>query len=71
LAQLSKRGIALAVLTGLLIAAYFGIRAFGPSFTAKGQPSLEDLSAATLPTLTARFDAASDSTRLLILLSPT
>ena len=69
--QLSRRGIALAVFAGALLVAYFGIRAFGPSQTAQGQRPLQDLTPATMSLLTERFDAASDSTRLLVLLSPT
>jgi hypothetical protein len=66
-AQLNKLLIALALLAGVGFALVFGIRVLGP---ARHHP-LPRLDAAAMPVFQAQFDAARDSTRLLVLLSPT
>jgi hypothetical protein len=71
LAQLSKRGVLFAVLAGALAVAFFSLRLLGPSSAPTGQRPLETLTSASVGSLTQRFDAAADSTRLLVLLSPT
>jgi len=70
-AKLNKTLVVLAILAGVAFTALFGLRAFGPSFTPSGQHPLTKLDASRMPTFEAQFDAARDSTRLLVLLSPT
>ena len=71
MAQLSRRGVLLAALAGALVVGFLTLRLLGPSVAPAGQRPLEHLTAATVSKLTGRFDAAADSTRLLVLLSPT
>ena len=67
--QRNKALVLLAILAS--IAVFFGLRAFGPSFTPSGQRPLTRLDPSGMPAFEAQFDAARDSTRLLVLLSPT
>jgi len=54
----------------LLVIAFLYYR-YAPRHVPRGQPALTHLSADTLGDLRAAFNAASDRTRLLLLLSPT
>jgi hypothetical protein len=69
--QLNKQLVVLAILAGIAFTAIFGLKAIGPSFTPSGQRPLATLDATRMPAFEAQFDAARDSTRLLVLLSPT
>lgn len=69
--QLNKSLVALAILAGIAFTVIFGLQAIGPSFTPSGQRPLAKLDPAAMPSFEAQFDAAKDSTRLLVLLSPT
>ena len=69
--QLNKPLVGLAILAGIAFTAVFGLKAIGPSFTPSNQRPLTTLDASRMPAFEAQFDAASDSTRLLVLLSPT
>ena len=71
MAQLSKPLVILAILAGIAFTAIFGLQAIGPSFTPANQRPLTKLDASRMPGFEAQFDAAKDSTRLLVLLSPT
>ena len=69
--QLKKPLVALAVLAGIAFTVIFGLRAIGPSLAPSGQRPLTKLDPSRMPAFEAQFDAARDSTRLLVLLSPT
>jgi hypothetical protein len=69
--QLNKLLVALAVLAGVAFTVIFGLKAIGPSSTPSGQRPLTKLDPSGMPGFEAQFDAARDSTRLLVLLSPT
>ena len=70
-AQLNKPLLTLAILAGIAFTVIYGLKAVGPSFTPPGKHSLATLDASHMAAFEAQFDAASDSTRLLVLLSPT
>ena len=61
----------IALLVVVIAVALFGQRQFGTHVAPKGQPALVHLDAASLETLRADFNAAQDSVRLIVLLSPT
>jgi hypothetical protein len=69
--QLNKPLVAIAVLAGIAFTLIFGLKAIGPSFKPSGHRSLTQLDPSRMPAFEAQFDAAKDSTRLLVLLSPT
>jgi hypothetical protein len=71
LAWFSRRSVWLAGLAGTLALALVALRLLSPWNAPSGQRALTHLSPSTITTLTERFDAAADSTRLLVLLSPT
>jgi hypothetical protein len=59
------------ILLVVLAAAVFGYQQFGTHVAPKGQPALVHLEAASLEAVRADFNAAHDSVRLIVLLSPT
>jgi hypothetical protein len=59
------------ILLVVLAAVVFGHRQFGTHVAPKGQPALVHLDAGSLEALRADFNAAQDSVRLIVLLSPT
>jgi hypothetical protein len=59
------------VLIVIIGAAFFGQHQFGTHEAPKGQPALVHLDAGSLETLRTDFNAAQDSVRLIVLLSPT
>jgi len=69
--QLNKLLVALAVLAGIAFTLIFGLQVIGLSFAPSGQRPLTKLDPSRMPAFEAQFDAARDSTRLLVLLSPT
>jgi hypothetical protein len=68
-AQPHKPLVVLVVLGAIVLAVVFGTKALGPAFTRSGP--LVTLDSTRLAVLQSQFDTASDSTRLLVLLSPT
>lgn len=60
-----------AATTSLLVVLAFLYYRYAPRHVPQGQPALTYLSAGTLGDLRTAFNAASDRTRLLLLLSPT
>jgi hypothetical protein len=70
-AQLNKPLVAVAILAGVALVAIVGLKVIGPTITPAARRPLVKLDAARMPAFEAQFDAASDSTRLLVLLSPT
>jgi len=69
-AQPNKPLVVIAVLAAIVVAVVFGTKKLGPSFTHVEGP-LVTLDSTRLGALETRFDTARDSTRLLVLLSPT
>jgi len=61
----------IAVLTVVIAAAFLGQQQFGTHEAPKGQPALVHLDGGSIETLRTDFNAAQDSIRLLVLLSPT
>jgi hypothetical protein len=61
----------LVVLIVVIAAAVFGQRQFGTHEAPKGQPALVHLDTGSLESLRTDFNAAEDSVRLIVLLSPT
>ncbi len=59
------------VLIVIIAAAVIGQRQFGTHYAPAGQPPLVHLEAGSVETLRADFNAAQDSVRLVVLLSPT
>lgn len=59
------------IFIALIAAAFFGQRQFGTHQTPQGQPALAQIDSSSLEALRADFNAASDSVRLIVLLSPT
>ena len=59
------------VLIVVIAAAVFGQQQFGTHEAPKGQPALVHLDIASLEHLRTDFNAAQDSVRLIVLLSPT
>lgn len=59
------------VLIVVIAAAMFGQQQFGTHEAPKGQPALVHLDDGSLESLRSDFNAASDSVRLIVLLSPT
>jgi hypothetical protein len=70
-AQPNKPLVVLAVLGAIVLAVVFGTKALGPSFTGSAGGPLVTLDSTKLGDLRTKFDTARDSTRLLVLLSPT
>jgi hypothetical protein len=68
-AQPNKPLMVIAILGAIVLAVVFGTKKLGPSFM-RGGP-LVTLDSTRLAGLQTQFDTASDSTRLLVLLSPT
>jgi len=69
--QMWPRMVQVAAVLTLLIAGSFAYYRYAPRQMPIGQPPLTQLSADTLRELRTAFNAASDRTRLLLLLSPT
>jgi len=69
--QPNKALLVLAILAGVVCIALFGLKAIGPSTKPTSQRPLTALDASRMPAFEAQFDTARDSTRLLVLLSPT
>ena len=65
-----KRSWLVALLV-IIAAAVLGHRQFGTHEAPKGQPALVHLDTSSLETLRTDFNAAQDSVRLIVLLSPT
>jgi len=61
----------IAILVVVVATAIFGQQQFGTHDAPKGQPALVRLDAASLENLRTDFNAAQDSVRLIVLLSPT
>lgn len=59
------------VLVVIIAAAVLGHQQFGTHDAPKGQPALVHLDAGSLERLRTDFNAAQDSVRLIVLLSPT
>lgn len=59
------------VLIVVIAAAVFGQQQFGTHTAPKGQPALVHLNDGSLERLRTDFNTASDSVRLIVLLSPT
>jgi len=67
----SRRAVWLALLAVAIGLGLIALRLLAPGSAPTGQRALVHLGPASVTSLTDRFDAASDSTRLLVLLSPT
>lgn len=67
----SRRAVWLALLAVAIGLGLIALRLLAPGSAPKGQQALVHLGPESVASLTQRFDAASDSTRLLVLLSPT
>ena len=59
------------MLVVIITAAVLGQQQFGTHDAPKGQPALVHLNAGSVETLRADFNAAQDSVRMIVLLSPT
>ena len=59
------------VLVVIIATAFLGQQQFGTHHAPKGQPALVHLDPGSLETLRTDFNTAEDSTRLIVLLSPT
>jgi hypothetical protein len=59
------------ILIVIIAVAVFGQRQFGTHEAPKGQPALVHLDTGSLESLRADFNAAQDSVRVIVLLSPT
>jgi len=68
---MSRKRLWIVVLTVIIAAIVFGQQQFGTHQAPKGQPALVHLDAGSLETLRTDFNAAEDSIRLIVLLSPT
>lgn len=71
MAEPNKPLVVIAVLAAIVVVVVFGTKKLGPSFMRSPQGPLVTLDSTRLGALQTQFDTARDSTRLLVLLSPT
>lgn len=71
MALFQRRALWLALLAVAIGLGLLALRLMAPGNAPVGQRALTHLGTEGIAALTERFDAASDSTRLLVLLSPT